>query len=46
MKNSNSHTQSRIGVSDKDPIIKIMSCCVDTSTLGEIEGFGCLRLHV
>lgn len=33
-------TQSKIGVSDEDPIHTPMSCRVNTGMLGEIEGFG------
>ena len=36
-KKSNSHTQSKIGVFDKDFIPTPMSCHVDMGTLGEIE---------
>ena len=37
MKKSNSHTQNRIKVSDKDPIFTPKSHCVDIGMLSEIE---------
>lgn len=38
VKKSNSHAQSKIGVSHKDLTPTRMSCHVDIGTLGEIEG--------
>ena len=40
MQKSNNHTQGKIRAFEKDPIPTPMSCPVDTSTLGEIEGSG------
>ena len=40
MKKSNNHTQSKIWVSNKDPIPTPISCHVNIGTLGEIEGLG------
>ena len=40
MKESNTHIQSKIGVSDKDPISIPISCYVDMGMLGEIERSG------
>lgn len=39
MKESNNHTQSKFGISDKDIIPLLMSCRVDMDMLGEIERF-------
>lgn len=40
MKKSNSHTERKIGVSNKDPIPTPKLCCANTDTLDEIEGSG------
>lgn len=45
-KNKAPTPKSRIKLPEKYPVIKTMSCCVDTRRLDDIEGFGCRRLCV